>query len=297
VRVYPALRITYFDSPTQDQLEHLLTVLHDFRPTALDELPRGFVAFFSEAAERDRALEHFSSLELVDAVAEEVPDENWAERSQAALTPVTVQRLTVAPPWTITDELRAHAPGPIVVIRPSMGFGTGHHASTRLCLALVQDLDLSGASVLDIGTGSGVLAIAAKVLGAARVVGIDVDGDAIDNARENAEMNGLNGSIELRQADLDDETRDPAATFDVVLANLTGGLLEHAAGAISSAAALPGALVISGYQRHEAGRVLDALGRFGWELDAEREDSGWVGARLRRASRGDATSPTPSRAR
>ncbi len=222
MRVYPALRITFFDPPTQEQLDRLLAGLDDYAPTAIDDTGNGVVAYFGTAAARDDAFAHFGAFELVDVIAEEVPDGNWAERSQAALTPVTVRRLTIAPPWTVTDALRAQAPGPIIVIQPSMGFGTGHHASTRLCLELLQKISVAGKRVLDIGTGSGVLAIASRVLGATRVVGIDVDPDALTNARENLELNGVRDGVEFIESDVRAHSVGTSASYDVILANLTG---------------------------------------------------------------------------
>ena len=85
-----------------------------------------------------------------------------------------------------------------------MGFGTGHHATTRLCLELLQRIDVAGARVIDVGTGSGVLALAAWKLGAAGVTAVDNDPDALQNARDNIARNGGAGRIEVVQADLVD---------------------------------------------------------------------------------------------
>jgi ribosomal protein L11 methyltransferase len=130
-----------------------------------------------------------------------------------------------------------------------MGFGTGHHESTRLCLAALQRLPLAGRSVLDVGTGSGVLAIAAAQLGASRAVGIDDDRDALASAASNVTLNGFSaGRVEMRHGNLLAQAM-PVADF--VLGNLTGALLRRAAATLIAAVAPKGRLVVSGFTEDE----------------------------------------------
>jgi ribosomal protein L11 methyltransferase len=187
----------------------------------------------------------------------EIEDEDWAARSQANLTHVRVGRLVVAPPWDIPPGLPHDTH--LIVIPPSMGFGTGHHETTRLCLRLLQDLDLRGKRLVDVGTGSGVLAIAAVLLGAGSVEGIDYDEDALTSARESVAVNGLSGRIRLRAADI---RSDRTAAADVVTANLTGALLVAVAPELASMADAGGSLILSGFQPPEAASVVDAFAPF-----------------------------------
>ena len=124
-----------------------------------------------------------------------------------------------------------------------MGFGTGHHATTRLCLAALQQLDLRGRTVIDVGTGSGVLAIAASLLGAANVIGIDDDADAVSAARENLALNPR-ARVTLQVGDL---RHAAPANADLVLANLTGALLVTAADRLRQLTDSGGRLILSGF--------------------------------------------------
>jgi ribosomal protein L11 methyltransferase len=163
-----------------------------------------------------------------------------------------------------------------------MGFGTGHHATTRLCLAALQTLDLSNTSVLDVGTGSGVLAIAADRLGAARALGIDHDQDAVQAARENLALNPTARRVSFAVADL---RTTPLPRAGVVTANLTGALLIETAADLLRAVEDGGALIVSGLLASERDEVVGALtapyvghARIVWE----REEDGWVGLAVKK---------------
>jgi ribosomal protein L11 methyltransferase len=276
-RQYPALRIEWSDAPGPERIDQLLAVLDDECPTAVDEHARGLSVFFSEPAGRDRAVElarTFAPEAVVTAVS--MSDGSWAERSQASLTAIRVGRIVVTPPWR-REDIATSSDGDIVItIVPSMGFGTGHHASTRLCLHLLQSWRDGTRSVLDVGTGSGVLAIAAWRLGAARVVGIDVDADALTSARENADLNGAGESVTLQLADLASTAPELLGRFDLVLANLTGAMLGRSAPALASLVAPGGTLIVSGFQRDEESSVQRAVETSQLRAVTRANEDDWV---------------------
>lgn len=279
MRFYPAVELTWTTPPDAGRADRLMADLDGLGASAIEELADGLRIFFNSPADRDAALLRLQAQAGATCAPVDVPDGDWAARSQAALEPITIGDVTVAPPWTVTPEMRARSRH-LIVIQPSMGFGTGHHASTRLCLDWLQRTPLTGAAVLDVGTGSGVLAIAAWQLGAASVVGIDVDPDALASARENIDLNGASARIALRELNLSSAASTLARRCDVILANLTGGLLCRDAAAFGTLAAPGARLIASGFQMHESAQVIGALTDAGWALDGQSDEQDWVGLRL-----------------
>jgi len=274
LKTYPAIEVRT-DAP-----DLLLAIVDDFSPTAVEDLERdGSVRiFFSSPPDRDAALRALTPRFDVSTV--DVSDEDWARRSQENLTPVVVGGVTIFPdPASRLASPEAPSPNPdaiSIVIVPSMGFGTGHHATTRLCLAALQAIPLTHQVVLDVGTGSGLLAIAADLLGAARAFGIDCDPDAIQSARENLALNPAATRVGFETADL---STMPLPVVDVVTANLTGALLIRAAPALLAAVRTGGTLIVSGLLAHERDGVRAAFG--GAAVFWEREEDGWVGLGMR----------------
>ena len=162
-----------------------------------------------------------------------------------------------------------------------MGFGTGHHATTRLCLSALQAVDLSNRFVLDVGTGSGILAIAAVGLGAARAVGVDDDPDAIQSANENLALNRVE-TVEFRVADLFSATLT-SADVDVITANLTGAFLVRAAGLLLALLRPGGTLIVSGLLQEERHDVVRAFGEAGSTIVWEQEEEGWVALGMKKS--------------
>lgn len=248
---YPALDVRGADP------EFVLALVDDFAPSAVEDVDDGVSVYFTTAARRDEARAAVAAA-LPDArlTSRDVDDEDWAKRSQQNLTPITVGRITVTPPWFVGSEPPAPSSDLQIVILPSMGFGTGHHATTRLCLAGMQAVGVTGRRVLDVGTGSGVLALAAAGLGATDVLGIDFDPDAITNANENLELNPALGHVRFETVDVKDAA---PPVSEVVFANLTGAVLIQNAARLRQSVTPGGTLIVSGLQTHEREAVIAAF--------------------------------------
>ena len=271
MRTWPALEVGPLPNPDLFQ-----AALLDYGVSAIDETtePDAWRVFFNTEADRNTAAQALSQ-QFPDTVIRslDVPDEDWVAKSQAGLRAVRIGDIVVAPPWDVPD---ANVAADVIVIRPSMGFGTGHHATTRLCLAALQDLDLRGCRVIDVGTGSGLLAIAASHLGAADVVGIDEDADAFHAAQENASLNQA-AAVTLRHVDVRRVSLEP---FDVVVANLTGALLRDVAPRLHDLTTAGGYLVVSGFMAAEERDVMSAYSKF--TVAAWAEEDEWLCVTFRR---------------
>jgi ribosomal protein L11 methyltransferase len=204
---------------------------------------------------------------LVEISTEEIADD-WSERWREFHRPLVIERrLTVRPPW----EPTAHTPID-VVIDPGRAFGTGAHATTRLCLEAMLELEPHGPFV-DLGCGSGVLAIAAARLGWAPVLALDFDPAAVEATTENALRNGV--ELECRRYDLRSDPLD-ASVAPTVAANLLGPLLEQWAARLPEAGRVPERVIASGLLRREGERVAGAFAPLGLQETKRLTCREWI---------------------
>jgi ribosomal protein L11 methyltransferase len=273
---YPAIEITFRVMTDPALFDRLYAQLDDFAPVAIHEEDgeSRWRVFFRTSSSRDAALGALAAQPELSASALDVPDEDWARRSQENLRAIEAGGLVIAPPWDVPKGST-----PVIIIEPSTGFGTGHHATTRLCLRMLQRLELRGARVLDIGTGSGVLALAAWKLGASDVVAIDNDPDALENARANIDRNGAGPSIDVICDDLGGLRIQRA---DIVLANLTGAVLVRYADELRSLAVEGGYLILSGFAPQDSAVVRAAFK--GLAAIEESSEADWAAVSLRTAA-------------
>jgi ribosomal protein L11 methyltransferase len=266
----------------REQAEIVLAELLELAPGGVEERDDGDVveyAVYGAPGELPElpALRAAAGEALVEVATSEVADD-WAERWKAFHEPVEIApcgregpTVLVRPPWAPAREGRLD-----VVIDPAQAFGTGAHPTTRLCLELLLELE-PGGPLVDVGCGSGVLAIAAAKLGWAPVTGIDHDREAVRATLLNAAANGV--EIDARRHDLLRDGPTPAAP--VVVANLLRPLLLRVA-ADGFAGPSPNALVAGGLLAHEGDEVAAAFARHGLR-EAERRHGGeWVALLLRR---------------
>lgn len=207
-----------------------------------------------------------------------VRQEDWAEGWKQNFQPFRVGRLLVRPSWV--DSAPDHT-GPVMELDPGMAFGTGSHATTRLCLeALARELERyqTNGSVLDVGTGSGILAIAAAKLGANRVLGCDIEPDACRIASENAAVNQVEDLIEITGRPLE----QLEGTFQIVLANILAEENLRLADALVARLATPGSLILSGILREKETTIRDGFARFNLgEPEVHRQED-WIAVTYRK---------------
>ena len=210
--------------------------------------------------------------------AEWAPAVDWSEAWKDGVHAHDLGALTVAPPW-LAETLD---PTRTIIIDPGMAFGTGEHATTRGVIRLLANVIQPGDRVADLGAGSAILAIAAAKLGAAWVAAIEIDAEAIPNAEENVERNGVADRVRVFLGDA--ATLLPlVAPVQVILANIISSVLINMLPAIAAGLAEGGTVILSGILREERDRMLGVLERGGWKVLAEdAEDAWWSVAVARR---------------
>jgi ribosomal protein L11 methyltransferase len=213
-----------------------------------------------------------------------VADQDWLAEWKKGYEPIEIgQKLLIAPSWKreeVKDTTRI-----VIEIDPGMAFGTGTHETTRGCLELLEKYWLPGTgdqSLLDVGTGTGILAIAAiKLVPGSHVVGFDVDPEAVEVALENAAINGVADEIELEVNKL---SSYQGQGFDVVLANLTADVIIPLAGDFPQVMKTGGVLIVSGVLREQGAEVIAALSNARFETIEQVPDGEWITFAFRLAS-------------
>jgi ribosomal protein L11 methyltransferase len=204
------------------------------------------------------------------------PAQNWNRTWEETITPVRVGPFLLTPTWA--DAPPEHVDATVIEIDPKMSFGTGHHATTRLMLRLLPRAVAPGDRVLDVGTGTGVLAIAACRLGAHAALGIDVSEPAIENATENCMRNDVTDSVSLRTGTIEVV---PESGFDVITANITREVLRDLLPAFRQKVRPGGLLLLSGVFAGDRDALLAAAADHGFALHQDATEDGWWAGRLK----------------
>lgn len=213
--------------------------------------------------------------------ARRLPEERWRDSWKRYFRPRRVGRhLLVSPSWA---AYRARVGDTVIEIDPGMAFGTGQHPTTTMCLRALEERLRTGDEVLDVGTGSGILAVAAAKLGASRVLALDIDPQAVKAARENAAANGVGDVVDVCEGTLPESAA--GGRFDVIVANISGLTIERLAAAFDSALKDGGALIVSGFLDDAVAGLRRVLAEAGLSVESVEADGVWRAIAARKSGR------------
>lgn len=256
--------LIYRLSGNLDDHEHLADLLWQAGASGLEERAGHIRAYFDEKINLPQQLAGGEWLQEA--------EQDWQAEFKKSLKPVQAGNLHVIAPW----HERPTA-GQVLVIEPQMAFGTGHHATTYMALEALQQQPLAGQRLLDVGTGSGVLAMAAHLLGASFAYGLDIDPITIPIARENARLNSLQSErLQFDEGSLHSSLAPLAEPFEVIVANLYAELHDILMPDYLRHLAAGGRLILTGILLAKLPLVQEALERVGFGIQHQQQQGEWA---------------------
>lgn len=269
------IQYTFTVTPPEPGSDILIALLADLGFESFSSTPTGFEAYVQEEEEQQEevkalAFEDFS----FSYIRSTIPKTNWNEEWEKNFTPVYVEDLVcIRASFHPKSETAKHD----IIITPKMSFGTGHHDTTWLMSKTMFGLDLNNKNVLDMGCGTGILAILARQMGASPVLGIDIDDWSIENSVENAEINGV-PDITFKKGDA---TLLPStATFDLILANINKNVLKKDIPSYFKALKQQGGLLLSGFFVTDVEELRQVAGDAGFHFEASYHRNEWAVIKL-----------------
>lgn len=242
-----------------------------------DEVDQGvcLIAYFEDVGQKDTVRASCSEIltklgRATELLLEDVPNEDWTTSWRDYFKPVfATDRILICPPWACEP---APENGFVILIDPKMAFGTGHHETTRLALAGLEACIMGGEHVLDVGTGSGILSIAAMKLGATSVEAVDTDPPAVENTQDNMVLNDVLSGVQVQAGSL--SVVD--GTFDVVVANIISSILGPLLPEIAIRTKSNGRVVLGGILEREREAFCQMVTDAGFAIDQVLELGEWI---------------------
>ncbi|MDR9367355.1 MAG: 50S ribosomal protein L11 methyltransferase [Balneolaceae bacterium] len=262
---------------SEDLHELFIAELMDMDFYGFEQFDDKLVAYIEKQRFNDSNREYLEQLVAAysgDSIMEfeDIPEQNWNQSWEQTIQPQRIGKFLVKPTWSterpVDDEI-------VLEVDPKMSFGTGYHTTTRLVLKQIQGMDLKDKVILDAGTGTGILAIAAIKLGARKAIGFDIDSWSRDNAHENSFLNKVNDSFEVRFGGI--ETIDDHELFDLILANINRNvLIEILPDLVNHLNHDDGMICLSGLLHTDEDAIRDRLYEMPVQVsDVEREEE-WI---------------------
>jgi ribosomal protein L11 methyltransferase len=263
-----------FEHLNSEQKEIVIALLTEMNYEGFEEEDDLLKAFIASSIYDENELKAFCKDRRLSFSASKLDNKNWNTHWESNFQPVIINHSIDNVPWV---AIRAGFHEPItdvrheLIITPKMSFGTGHHATTSMMIKMMSELNFVDKTVLDFGTGTGILAILSDKLGASNVVAIDNDDQSIKNARENFDSNDCS-KIQLLEA----STADVDIKFDIILANIIKGVILDNLTAFAKEMVNGGVILFSGLLPDDEQEILEKARMVDLILDKKIEDKNWI---------------------